>query len=90
MWAEYTQLRAKKLPQLWQKFFTDIQLSHVMTEPLFMKIVNEILFEKLIEAMFTFEPKECAEVTELTKDEENICMWICRDEAPSTVYKGAR
>ena len=77
MWAEYAQLRAQKLPELWLKFFTNIQLSHVMTEPLFMELVNETLFEKLIETMFTTEPEECAQVTTLTKDEENILRYAC-------------
>ena len=53
MWVHYARLQAKDLPDhLWKTFLTNIKCSHVTSEPLFMEIVNEALFEKLIEAMY--------------------------------------
>ena len=78
MWTQYAKLRAKDLlPNLWKTFLTNIQCGHVTSEPLCMDIVNEILFEKLIEEMFRVEPEESTEADAdeaalLTKDEENI------------------
>ena len=79
MWVQYAKLRAKDLPDLWKTFLTNIKCSHVTSEPLFMEIVNEVLFEKLIEAMFRAEPEEStqAEAAPLTKDEENILRYAC-------------
>ena len=82
MWTQYAKLRAKDLPNLWKTFLTNIQCGHVTSEPLFMEIVNEILFEKLIEEMFRVEPEEsteadAAEAALLTKDEENILRYAC-------------
>ena len=51
MWVEYARLRAEDLPVLWKKFLTDITSSHVVSEPLFMEIMNEAIFEKLIEVV---------------------------------------
>ena len=82
MWVHYTRLRAKDLPDLWKTFLTNTECSHVTSEPLFMEIVNEALFEKLIEAMYRVEPEEStqsntAEAALLTKDEENILCYAC-------------
>lgn len=64
------------------KDLLDIECSHVTSEPLFMEIVNEALFEKLIEVMYRVEPEEStqsdtAEAALLTKDEENILRYAC-------------
>lgn len=82
MWVQYARLRAKDLPDLWKALLTNIKCSHVTSEPLFMEIVNEALFEKLIEATFRVEPEEstqsdAAETAPLTKDEENILRYAC-------------
>ena len=79
MWVEYARLRAEDLPGLWKKFLTDIKSSHVASEPLFMEIVNEAIFEKLIEETFKTEPESHSQVvaTSLTKDEENILRYAC-------------
>lgn len=74
MWSEYARLRAKELPKVWNGFLTNIKCSHVGTEPLLMEIVNETLFEELIEDMFSIEPEDYnpVESATLTEDEENI------------------
>ena len=79
MWAEYSKLRVKKLPQLLKEFLTNIKCSHVSTEPLLMEIVNETLFQKLIEEMFSTEPEDSSnsvESTPMTSDEENILRYV--------------
>ena len=79
MWVQYVHLRATTLPRLWMEFLGKIQCSHVGSEPLFMELVNESLFESLIKDMGVqhSNPPDHEKALQLTRDECNILWYAC-------------
>ena len=73
MWVQYAHLRTTALPSLWREFLEKIQCRHASTEPLFMELMNESLFEGLIKETFQGEqhpsPPDHEKALHLTKDE---------------------
>ena len=49
---QYALLRQTKLRELWKAFFMIINCQHIFKEPLVSEIVNESLFEGIVEEMF--------------------------------------
>lgn len=81
IWIQYAEIRANKLPVVWNAFLTSISRTHLGSEPLLTELINEQLMEGLmIDTFKVFEEPSVrqntkAPVAVLSKDEENILRY---------------
>ena len=78
MWVQFGVLRQHKLPELWKSFLRAIGCDAVAEEPLFMELVNEVVFERMIKSRYI--PAKItvnAAPPSLTVEEENIIRYAC-------------
>ena len=81
IWIRYAEIRANKLPVVWNAFLTSISRTHLGSETLLTELVNEQLMEGLMINTFKVfkEPSVRqnikAPVAVLSKDEENILRY---------------
>ena len=48
IWMQYMEIRAKKLPVLWNMFLSSISCPHLTGEPLLTELINEQIMEGLL------------------------------------------
>ena len=80
---------AKDLPALWEKLLTDIKCSHVASEPLFMEIVNEVLWETDWSNVYSWTwgiySSHNWSIEKGWRKYIAVCMLICRDETAVSI-----
>ena len=84
VWIQYVEIRANKLPVLWNTFLSSISCPHLAREPLLTELINEQIMEGLLTDTFkVFEEPLDQQDTEasaaviLSKDEENVLRYAC-------------
>ena len=84
IWIEYAAIRANKLPELWNNFLASINCSNLGNDPLLTELVNEQIFEGLLEKVFKiYDSKPTSTIasvrigTNFSKDEENVIRYAC-------------
>ena len=84
VWIQYVEIRANKLPVLWNMFLSSISCPHLASEPLLTELINKQIMEGLLTDTFkVFEEPIDQQDTEasaaviLSKDEENILKYAC-------------
>ena len=81
VWIQYVEIRANKLPVLWNTFLSSISCPHLASEPLLTELINEQIMEGLLTDMFKVfeEPLDQqdtkASAVILSKDKENILRY---------------
>ena len=77
MWIEYQDMRSTTLVALWDKFFVDINCTH-LKDHMLIQLINQLLFESIITEQFT-KPKSIQPCQEhsLSGDEQNILRYAC-------------
>ena len=78
MWTNLSILRAEKLPSLWAAFLKSICTDSI--DPLFMELVNDALFERLINQLCDHHcagGRESKTEVEITEDEQMIMRYAC-------------
>ena len=81
IWIQYAEIRANKLPVVWNAFLTSISRTHLGSEPLLPELINEQIMKGLmIDTFKVFEEPSVRQDTKapaavLSKDEENILRY---------------
>ena len=75
MWVQFGVLRQHKLPELWKSFLRAIGCDTASEEPLFMELVNEVVFRRMIKSRY-IPAKITAKAAppSLTVEEENMLV----------------
>ena len=90
------EIRANKLPVLWNTFLSSISCPHLTGEPLLIELINEQIMEGLLADTFkVFEEPLDQQDTEasaviLSKDEDNILRYACGYVIKKLLHKYVR
>ena len=72
IWIEYAAISTNELPQLWKSLMVGINCPHLTKEPLLTELINEEIFEGLLNNTFKTHHTKPTLIIHFSKDEQNM------------------